>query len=201
MSVLASELPDSSATPLVLAELYVRGNDLVAEYAHTERQRIAPHVYWRAVLEKRLSAVRIEEVLSVRTELLDSEPTWSVGSFVMESQLFHTSNLLRPLFNDISTGSAFDRSDSDEHLFVFRRLDAGFSYAEMVHPSDFVSVQATPDGHQPLFLQSKLFPERLEKGVIRRARICGWFMPAENDLETAVELAKRFVAEPPPLTT
>jgi hypothetical protein len=46
-----------------------------------------------------------------------------------------------------------------------------------------------------------LFPERLEKGVIRLARICGWFMPAENDLATAVELAKRFVAEPPPLTT
>jgi hypothetical protein len=47
---------------------------------------------------------------------------------------------------------------------------------------------------------AKLFPEHLEKGVIRRGRVCGWFMPAENDLETAVALARQFVAEPLPLT-
>ena len=49
-------------------------------------------------------------------------------------------------------------------------------------------------------LRATLFPERLEKGVIRRGRVCGWFMPVENDLETAVRLARAFVEEPLPLT-
>jgi hypothetical protein len=84
-------------------------------------------------------------------------------------------------------------------LFVFRQPELGLSYAEMVHPTDFVSAEA--NGRPPTCVRSTLFPEGLEKGVIRRARICGWFLPTENDLETAVELAKQFVDEPLPLTT
>jgi hypothetical protein len=201
VDVFASELPDRGATPPQLAELYVRGSDLVAEFSHSGLNRIAPHLYWRATFEQGLSAAKIELVLSVRTELLDSGPTWSVSSYVMNSALFHSSSLRESAFDDISIrGLTFQHSESDEHLFVFRRHDGAFSYAEMVHPSDFVAAEATPDRNQPLFVKSTLFPERLEKGVIRRARICGWFMPAENDLETAVELAKRFVDEPLPLT-
>jgi hypothetical protein len=89
-------------------------------------------------------------------------------------------------------------------LFVFRKSEQDFSYAELVHPTDFHSAVVN-EGCGPFEesgpLRAQLFPERLEKGVIRRARICGWFMPAENDLETAVTLAKRFVDEPLPLTT
>ena len=66
----------------------------------------------------------------------------------------------------------------------------------MVHPTDFVSARLQHTRH----VETTLFPEHLEKGVIRRGRICGWFMPAENDLDTAVELAREFVNEPPPLT-
>ena len=50
-------------------------------------------------------------------------------------------------------------------------------------------------------ITSKLFPERLEKGVIRRGRICAWFLPREADLAIAAELFRRFVSQPPPLTT
>ena len=74
------------------------------------------------------------------------------------------------------------------------------SYAHMVHPSDFVSMRLKVALYAGV-AESQLFPEHLEKGVIRRGRICGWFMPLENDLQTAVELARQFVNEPLPLTT
>ena len=73
----------------------------------------------------------------------------------------------------------------------------------MAHPTDFVSTELTHQDHMHgwNFFATKLLAERLEKGVIRRARICGWFLPAENDLSVAVELAKQFIDEPLPLTT
>lgn len=186
------------------ADLYVRGADLVADFAPAGPDRIAPQIYWRASCEDRGVVVRIELVLSVRTELLDSDPTWSFASFVIESELFHASALEARRFQKIAAGKrTFGPDESRDHLFVFRQRALGLSYAEMIHPTDFVAAEvtsATPDGQPPLFLESKLFPEHLEKGVIRRGRICGWFLPAEGDLETAVRLAKRFVDEPLPLT-
>jgi hypothetical protein len=70
----------------------------------------------------------------------------------------------------------------------------------MVHPLDFSAGAKSGIGRPQADVRWQLFPEHLEKGVIRRGRICGWFMSVENDLETAVQLAREFVNEPPPLT-
>jgi len=184
---------------LKIAETYVRGNDLVADCAHAGEDRIAPQLYWRATLAEKGQVARVELVLSVRTDLLDSAPIWTTNSFVTDSMLYHANELHSTRFSEINkTSGKLNRDDSDVQLFVFRIPRIDLSYAEMIHPSDFVSAEA--EGENPPCVRAQLFPERLEKGVIRRARICGWFMPAENDLETAVELAKRFVDEPLPLT-
>jgi hypothetical protein len=200
VEVLASAGPDNQSE-LKLAELYIRGTDLVADFVPAGPHRIAPQLCWRTGFEPRTAAIRIELMLSVRTELLDSAPSWSVLSLMKDSALFHAASLDNAAFEDISGNDRpIQRSDSAEHLFVFRHPRFGLSYAEMVHPSDFVTAEVAPAGQQPTSVRSKLFPERLEKGVIRRGRICGWFMPAQNDLETAVKLAKQFVEEPLPLT-
>ena len=141
-------------------------------------------------------------ILSVQTDLLDSHPEASIHSFALNSRLFSICGL-----NDRSPEEVgpecqpalFDNQECGEHLFVFRNEGLGLSYAEMVHPSDFVERRAALK-NESWFCESVLFPERLEKGVIRRARISGWFLPAENDLAIAVNLARQFVAEPLPLT-
>ncbi len=203
VSVLATEGPLGKVELLRVADVYVRGGDLVVSYAKTEPQRLAPQIYWRAVFDPPRGIARVELVVSIQTDLLDSRPECQVGSYVMGAELFHTSRLAAPQFDALLTGRPGRRitaADSREHLFVFRRRELGFSYAEMVHPSDFVSADASLDGQQPPGVISRLFPERIEMGVIRRGRICGWFLPVENDLETAVELARQFVDEPLPLT-
>jgi hypothetical protein len=191
-------LCSTAPVEFTLAELYVRGDDLVVEGNPAGSDCIAPQIYWRGKLVGDSQAVRLELVLSVRTELLDSRPTWQVHSSIPGATLLHASSLAEPTFRDITdTARSFPRSESAEQLFVFRRADFGFSYAEMVHPSDFVSADTAL---KDVSVHSQLFPERLEKGVIRRGRICGWLLPSENDLTLAAQLARQFVDEPLPLT-
>lgn len=202
VAVLCSRGPEQRSESLEVADRFVRGTDFVECCNSIGPHRIVPHIYWRASFDESHSAARIELVLSAQTELLDSVPTWTVISFVGRAKRFCISDLKQQRCQDISdSAKAFDASISPEHLFVFRIESLGLSYAQMVHPSDFVSANAKFDGNQPFKVESTLFPEHLEKGVIRRGRICGWFMPAENDLQTAVELARQFVDEPLPLTT
>lgn len=198
------------ASDLTVRDKYVRGNDLVVTYGEIEPHLVSPQTYWRARLIDEHKAAAIEFLISTQTALLDSDPRFRVSSFGMEASLYHTESLGSATFHELRrreesqpnevTDFSFDRSESAFRLFVLRNDTLGLSYAETVHPSDFysVDVHSTPDS--PWFINWTIFPERLEKGVIRRARICGWFMPAENDLKTAVELAKRFVDEPLPLT-
>jgi hypothetical protein len=190
------EVLSARRTSVAISELYVRGSDLFAEYA-PEVDRVYRQVYWRAT-ETQFAAVQIELVVSVRTDLLDSQPHWPIRSSVGGAELLHAGQLDAKAFHEVCGQQLqFSCQDSAEHLFIFRQPKLGMSYAEMVHPSDFFAAEC--DGGE-MRVRHDLFPERLEKGVIRRGRICSWFLPGEDDLARAVELARQFVAEPLPLT-
>jgi hypothetical protein len=212
LHALAYMPPRFRSESLELADAYLRGNDMVASYAESGGQRVAPEIYWRASYSEEFAATRIELIVSVRTGLLDSEPTSSVySSTKVEAELLHAASLDPAGFEPVtpwpdtqpdeqSPAKVIDATHSSEHLFVIRLPQYDLTYAQMVHPSDFVSTDTHVHSDLQVSLGSKLFPERLEKGVIRRGRICGWFMPIDNDLETAVALARQFVDEPLPLT-
>lgn len=186
-----------------LVEPYVRGNDFVASYAKAAEQSVTTHVYWRATFDAARGAAKIERVLSVQTQLLDSEPTLRVASLVNGAYLLLSRNLDALDFDLFPPGRtlAIDASGSREQLFIYRCEELGFTYAEMVHPADFVSAEAALGNERRACVAYQLFPDHLEKGVIRRGRICGWFLPVENDLAVATQLARQFVEEPLPLTT
>jgi len=201
ISVLCSAGPMESAGQLEISDRYTRGHDFVVSCLPAGQHRITPHIYWRAAFHRESSAARIELVLSAQTDLLDSGPAWRINSFVRDAALLHCDIQGERAVDDISAVvKAFDAAVSSEHLFLFRAPSLGITYAQMVHPSDFAGANVALDGRQPMVVSTTLFPERLEKGVIRRGRICGWVMPVENDIETAVMLARDFVNEPLPLT-
>jgi hypothetical protein len=212
LQALAYMAPNFRSESLQLADAYVRGNDLVASYSESGGQRIAPEIYWRATHLEEFATAKIELIVSIRTGLLDSEPASRVHSSInAEGQLLHAASLDPTQFEVIkpATGEhnyplpptkVIDAAQSSEHLFLFRLPQFALSYAAMVHPSDFVSAEAHVDTTPPHSFTATIFPEHLEKGVIRRGRVCGWFMPLKNDLHTAVTLARQFVDEPLPLT-
>ena len=201
VAVLGSAGPKEASASITIAERYLRGADFVAICNPSGKFRIATQVYWRATVHETKSVASVELVLSTQTELLDSVPTWTVTSFLGGAKRFLACGLERSRFEDISgAAKSIDAAECKEHLLLFRIESLGMSYAQMVHPSDFVSAHATFLGDKPFGVEATLFPEHLEKGVIRRGRIRGWFMPAENDQEMAVRLAREFVGEPLPLT-
>ena len=186
-----------------VGEAYIRGCDFVARYVRSAEFPVAPQFYWRAAYHEKPNASQVEMILSVQTDLLDSNPEVTVTSVALESRLFCASGTNAGAFRELTPHSPeleISRDQSREHLFVFRNEMLGISYAQMVHPSDFVAARVVAEAGRPPLVESTLFPESLEKGVIRRGRICGWFMPAEGDLAAAVKLAKRFVEEELPLT-
>jgi hypothetical protein len=183
-----------------LVESYVRGADLVANFTQSVTCAVAPHYYWRARNIASFEAAGIEMVVSVQTDLLESQPGSVVRSLAQGVRLFHAARLEPRAFAEHGANQPLS-SESATNLVVFRHDQLGISYAELVHPSDLESFQLAfrQDGRSGTI--SVLFQKpQLEKGVIRRARICGWFLPAENDLAVAVELARQFIDEPLPLT-
>jgi hypothetical protein len=86
-------------------------------------------------------------------------------------------------------------------LLLFRPHGAAYSYAEMVQPSDFAGASLELRGEELLRYSHPLFAERLEKGVIRRVRLCGALLPRDGDLERALQVYQNFIAAPLPLTT
>jgi hypothetical protein len=183
-----------------IIERYVRGGDFVVSCSQSAAGDVARDYYWRARFFKEFDAARIELVVSAQTSLLDSRPGSFVRSHAQGVRMFHASHLEAEAYTEHVRSHRFHHTESQTHLVVLRHEPLGVSYAEMIHPSDFEYMQLkfSPDGHSEI--RSVLQSEPLEKGVIRRARICGWFMPAENDLATAVELARQFIDEPLPLT-
>jgi hypothetical protein len=143
-----------------IKERYVRGCDFVATYARTADFPVAPQFYWRAAQHAALSAVQIQMILSVQTDLLDSHPEASVNSFALESRLFHARKLHAAAFDEIASSNSLAASDSGasrEQLFVFRNENLDLSYAQMVHPSDFVAVDWRVEESRPPLVSSTLF--------------------------------------------
>jgi hypothetical protein len=207
LSLLSYFGPSLRLEPFLVSDMYVRGSDFVATFAESGPQKIAPQLYWRAMAIEQHDAVKVELVVSVKTDVLDSQPVSRVHSLIsVGAEVWRTPSLAKPEFEIVKSPDeraatlTYTAEQSRDELFLFRLPEHGMSFAELVHPTDFVSAQIAIDRQPPYSLLMSLFPESLERGVIRRARVSGWFLPSANDQEVAVELARQFVNEPLPLT-
>jgi hypothetical protein len=189
---------------LELHEWYVRGRDLIARFEKSPAHKLTPQIDWRAGNCPEHQAASLEVIVSMQTELLDSHPQALVHSFCQGAEVWQARSFEQPHFELLGAadeGREHFAAEGTEQLFVFREPRLGISYAQANHPSDFVATRIVGNAAGGQWsIAATLFPERLEKGVIRRGRICGWFLPSKNDLQVATELARRFVNEKLPLT-
>ncbi len=205
MQLLPAEMGGASA--LKLAEAYVRGNDLVALYEPLAPHQVQPSVYWRARYDEGKQAVGVEMIVSMQTSLLDSNPETVVATGMPIGDVWgpageQAKSLNRLEYNEFPLALSGTNGTPQPSLVVYQARDTPFAYVEMVHPADFVATQVELNKWGESWATTRLFSERLEKGVIRRARIAGWHVPRKSDvLNTAAELYAKFAAEPLPLTT
>jgi hypothetical protein len=187
-----------------LSEVYVRGADLVANYARTVSGQFTPQIYWRGRCTA--EAAGVELIISMQTDQLHSDPTLKTTSQLPAGQLLQVEVTDPPRFRELTTDSAPSASGpggTDPSLLLFRFASCPVSYAEMVYPTDLGCfwLRDRPAEQGGWQCGYRLLHENLEKGVIRRARLAGWLLPREEDGSTAVALFQSFLRSPLPLTT
>jgi hypothetical protein len=204
MQLLPTESP--AAKSLKLVEAYVRGNDLVALYEPLAPHQVQPSVYWRGRWDEGRQAAGVEMIVSMQTSLLDSNPETVVATGMPIGDVWgpgETVDSLRQLeYNELPLNLSTGDGSHRPSLVIYQPRDTPFAYVEMVHPADFVATQVELNKWGESWATTRLFSERLEKGVIRRARIAGWHLPRKSNVHrSAWELYTQFAAEPLPLTT
>jgi hypothetical protein len=198
-----------------LRESYVRGRDLVAEYDESDASDFLTQIYWRGLAgspEHRLGGVDL--VVSVRTQLLDSTASLLVASDAGPGELVRCEvNQAGDRLRETSIDRRqVDRQQVDRRqvvqaataaILLFRPAGQAWSYVEMVHPSDLHEQRLTalPEREEWNRVESLLFDEPLEKGVIRRGRLRAAWLPRDNDIAAAEVEFQDFIDSPLPLTT
>jgi hypothetical protein len=205
---LLAALRTESEWGLPLADSYVRGTDLIAAYEPQGGQQVRPQIYWRFISSPSSTAPRcgLELIVSVQTSLLHSEPRMIVESDLSDAEIWRMEREEENGFTSLdATAEIVDCTQADcLSVFVFRPLARDFSYVQMVHPSDFHRTTLSFERQEKrgrIRIVHDLFPDPLEKGVIRRGRVRGWFVDRADDLRAAVECYRQWLDEPPPLTT
>jgi hypothetical protein len=198
---IADLAPQSAAR---LRECCARGADLAAAYQESADYPVRVSARWRVTqpssLPQRLATVEL--IVSVETSLLDSSPQLTVNStlpahdalcLIDAATAEYRALELRP-----GQPKTIESGDGAGCLLV-RLPGAGLSYAEAVHPSDFLGAELRAQAGR-ISLSHQLFAQRLEKGVILRARVGGVFLTRAGDAELAASWYRDFSAAEPPLS-
>jgi hypothetical protein len=162
-------------------DVIARGRDLVLRFPPRAGDLVSYEVRYQ-VSE---AADAMDMILSAQTQRLASKPETEVRSS------FGAAELVKPRFDEPGL-----ISPNEVPYCVARPTSADISLLMMVHPSDFY--ESTVDESSVTF---RIFPESLEKGVIRRARLRLRLLDRSRDEAEAWEEFSRSRSEVPPLTT
>lgn len=197
-----SALTDGIGREETIADCYVRGRDLVATYVERPDRPLRPQIYWRPVSAEpngdQGAPAGLEMIVSLQTNRLDRRPDLSTCTTVDADEA------LVPADRSLAVLVALDTSrlhSPEQGLVLLRLPGKAISYAAMVHPSDFRGGEIDVLRGKEVRLSFGLFGEHLEKGVIRRVRLRGLFLPRERDEELALAAFQAFADERLPLTT
>lgn len=187
---------------LTVAESYIRGGDLVATYAETGNDRVRPQIYWRSQMTgEGEPSGGVEVVVSMQTSLLDSDPGLTTCSILPAGEILWLEEESLARFRLLTPG---EFPSTGTGLVLLRPAGENVSYFEAVCPGDYLGGfwQMESNGKMSrVGLHFRLFGERLEKGVIRRTRVFGGFIPRQDDERMAVACWTNWLAQPLPLTT
>lgn len=157
-------------------DVYTRGSDLVATYREPLRQPFTLQVYWRVVAPKDRQAAVMEAILSIQTREWEAHPYVTLNSAL-----------------------AVDSARLENGGVIFRSHH-NWAYVEVTPPGDF-SPSAGETTAQGLCRSHWSYGKHfMERGVIRRLRLRGAFMPIAEAEDAVETLRTELVTEPPPLT-
>jgi hypothetical protein len=188
-------------------QCYARGGDLVATYVDRPAPDMRSVLYWRAAAHELQGAIAaIELVASVETSSLDSRPQLAVRTSLVASEAYRLVDAARGSFAAIVPLPSEPQGDDAPEApacHLFRLPGRRYSYAEMVQPADGRQSHWEgwlAAGDYRFELRHELFAQRLEKGVILRARVLGMILDRDDDQAAVLAHWNSFLREPLPLT-
>lgn len=182
-----------------LADSYIRKNDLILSYAATREFPFSTQLDWRVERDDR-ETLSIATIISVQTDLLDTHPVIELTCELPTDEV-----LLLPA-NALDGNSIPAKlplalpEEAVSQLVLFRIADSDFTYAEAIDPSDFCGLKLLEADTGHTRCTWRLFLHFLEKGVIRRTRLCSMLVPRTNDVQHASRAFREFLASELPLT-
>ncbi|MGE0609050.1 MAG: hypothetical protein AB7O62_18290 [Pirellulales bacterium] len=191
------------------ADVYQRGSDLVATYPDSAEFPVRVQIYWRAIPAGQLPAdsLGFDLQVSVQTPEWETCPRLTAVSQVPASAAFRLADADTGEFSPVGRNSGMTKFAAPAKVsctLLRCQYLPGHSYVEIVHPTDIGEDEpigdVSPSGER-ITLSHSLFQNRLEKGVILRARLRGLLVPREHDMAAAQEAFSQFVSADLPLTT
>lgn len=199
------KIPGQANRLEIPVEFYVRGMDLVCQYAQTPNRPFRTQLNWRLLTGAADAPLGgIELIVSVQTALLDSLPALVVRSELAAEESRRLEGLDQQVFQPVSLDNPSGPSQAPAtpplscHLY---RLAHDLSYLEMFPPADPVSTAISAGSDGLVQTTHRLFAWHLEKGVILRSRIRGVFLHRRDDEQTALDCFDRFIHSRLPLST
>lgn len=164
----------SKDQPWEIADVYVRGRDLVVTYREPLEQPFNLQLYWR-IVDALDGAAALDLICSIQTPLWEAHPSVMVCSSLFETPAAIVGDAL------IAAGPAKT------------------SYIEATRRGDFEPVAAKEQSEFP-GVYWRFGPLFMEKGVIRRLQLRGAFVLSDAMTRDAGRLAQELAAEEPALT-
>lgn len=190
---------DGGDPQATLSEVLHRGTELAVTYAETADQPIQRQVHWKIAETLDPLRVVIDLLVCVQTSQLDSDPRIGVTSSLSPGTWLQ----LRQIADDVQfeeLESKGEQSGCPVGVYLAQCPNSTVNYAQLLLPSDdLTAVVSQIETHESNTLKAVLFSERLEKGVIRCARIRGVIGESVLDEASASDLARQFRDTPLPL--
>jgi hypothetical protein len=187
---------DPQATP---SEVFQRGPELAVTYAETAEQPVQRQVHWKIAETIDPLRVVVDLVVCVQTSQLDSDPRIGVASSLSPGSWLQ----LRQIADQIQFEGLEIKGEQQGcpvGVYVAQCPNSTVHYAQLLLPSDELTAKVSQiETNDTSTLKVVLFRERLEKGVIRCARIRGVIGENVLDEASANELADQFRRTPMPL--
>lgn len=179
-----------------LFDAYCRGQDLIVEYPADQRTAIAGELYWR-LIERSPELLALEWIYSLRTSLLDTKPAPIARCQIKaKADQIECTSIRNP---NVEALIKDPRRLKPANNFCFFAIESECSLAVGAFPNDLQNLQVQTGGEQTE-LAFHLKSEFLEKGVIRRHRLCMAIAAGADSHEKIQQVADNFVRSELPLT-
>lgn len=179
-----------------LSDHWVRGDDVTAVYESADARRLRTTAMWR--LHRSDGATRAWELIaSAQTSLLQSDSVLAVVSEI------DANDFLWGTCTDGAMRWHADPSPEATCVLLGRSGATGSGYTSVLvaaHPGDARRLIVRRDGTR-VVVDCWLFSTALEKGVLLRSRVLAAVGPTADATRWAGDLAAKFAASPPILTT